>query len=99
SELGRARQRARRYAEAADAYAASLALEESDRARKSLESVLAETAFSLRPFFGLSHDSDENRITQWGLEGEWQLTQRSRVGLHAERNEVSDPFSSGTADG
>ena len=99
SELGRARQRARRYAEAADAYATSLALEESDRARESLESVLAETAFSLRPFFGLSHDSDENRITLWGLEAERQLTQRARVGLHAERNEVSDPFSSGTVDG
>ena len=97
SELGRARQRAKRYAEAADAYATSLALKQSDGARESLESVLAETAFSLRPFFGRSHDSDQNRITLWGLEGEWQLTQRSRLGLHAERNEVSDPLSSGTA--
>jgi len=98
SELGRARQRARRYAEAADAYATSYAIEGDQRTLELLDNALAETAFSLRPFFGLSHDSDENRITRWGLEAERQLTQRSRVGLHAERNEVSDPFSSGTAD-
>ncbi len=97
-ELGRARQRAKRYVEAADAYAASLTIKGDDRSLESLGDALAETAFSLRPFFGLSHDSDENRITRWGLEAERQLTQRSRVGLHAERNEVSDPFSSGTAD-
>ena len=98
SELGRARQRAKRYAEAADAFAASLALRESERTEALLDDALAETAFSLRPFFGRSDDSDQNRITLWGLEGEWQFTQRSRLGLHAERNEVSDPLSSGTAD-
>jgi predicted TPR repeat methyltransferase len=97
-ELGRARQRAKRHAEAADAYAASLSLKEDARTRELLENALAESAFSLRPFFGLSHDSDENRIKRWGLEGEWQLTQRSRWGLHAERNEVWDPFSSGKVD-
>jgi len=98
SELGRARQRAKRYAEAADAYATSLALKESDRTRELLDDALAETAFSLRPFLGRSDDSDQNRITLRGLEGEWQFTQRSRLGLHAERNEVKDPVSSGTAD-
>jgi len=98
SELGRARQRAKRYAEAADAYATSLALKDSDRTEELLDKALVQTAFSLRPFFGRSDDSDQNRITLRGLEGEWQLTQRSRLGLHAERNEVSDPFSSGTAD-
>jgi tetratricopeptide (TPR) repeat protein len=99
TELGRARQRAKRYAEAADAYAESLSLKEDARTRELLKGALAETAFSLRPFFGLSHDSDENRIKRWGLEGEWQLTERSRWGLHAERAEVWDPFSSGTVDG
>jgi tetratricopeptide (TPR) repeat protein len=99
TELGRARQRAKRYAEAADAYAASLSIREDRRTRELLEGALAETAFSLRPFFGLSHDSDENRIKRWGLEGEWQLTERSRWGLHAERAEVWDPFTSGTVDG
>ena len=98
SELGRARQRAKRYAEAADAYATSLALKESDRTEELLDNALAETAFSLRPFFGRSDDSDQDRITLWGLEGEWQFTQRSRLGLHAERNEVKDPFGSGTVD-
>ncbi|TMH78160.1 MAG: tetratricopeptide repeat protein [Betaproteobacteria bacterium] len=98
SELGRARQRAKRYAEAADAYATSLALKESDRTRELLDDALAETAISLRPFLGRSDDSDQNRITLRGLEGEWQFTQRSRLGLHAERNEVKDPVSSGTAD-
>lgn len=97
-ELGRARQRAKRYVEAADAYAQSLSIRQDERTRVLLENVLAETAFSLRPFFGLSHDSDENRIKRWGLEGEWQLTERSRWGLHAERNEVWDPFSSGKVD-
>jgi len=98
SELGRARQRAKRYAEAADAYATSLALKESDRTEELLDNASAETAFSLRPFFGRSDDSDQDRITLWGLEGEWQFTQRSRLGLHAERNEVKDPFGSGTVD-
>ncbi len=97
-ELGRARQRAKRYAEAADAYAASFTIKEDERSLEMLENALAETAFSLRPFFGRSDDSDQNRITVRGLEGEWQFTQRSRLGLHAERNEVSDPFSSGTVD-
>ena len=98
SELGRARQRAKRYAEAADAYATSLTLKDSDRTRELLDDALAETAFSLRPFLGGSDDSDQNRITLRGLEGEWQFTQRSRLGLHAERNEVKDPSSSGTVD-
>jgi hypothetical protein len=98
SELGRARQRAKRYAEAADAYAASLALKGSDRTEELLDNALAETAFSLRPFFGRGDDSDQDRITLWGLEGEWQFTQRSRLGVHVERNEVKDPFSSGTVD-
>jgi Tfp pilus assembly protein PilF len=97
-ELGRARQRAKRYPEAADAYAASYALEGDERTLELLDNALAESAFSLRPFAGRSSDSDENRITRWGVEGEWQLTQRSRWGLHVERNEVQDPFSSGTAD-
>ncbi|HZE11538.1 MAG TPA: tetratricopeptide repeat protein [Burkholderiales bacterium] len=97
-ELGRARQRAKRHVEAADAYAESLSIKEDGRAREMLGNALAESAFSLRPFFGLSHDSDENRIRRWGLEGEWQLSERSRLGLHAERNEVTDPFTSGTAD-
>ena len=48
-------------------------------------------ALSLAALFGLAHDSDENRITRWDLEAEWQLTERSRVGLHAERIEVKDP--------
>ena len=99
AELGRARQRAKRYAEAADAYAASLSLEENEHVQESLESALAESAPSLRPFFGLSKDSDQNRVRRWGLEGEWQVTERSRLGLHAERNEVSDPFTTGTVDG
>jgi len=99
TELGRARQRAKRYTEAADAYAESLSLKEDERTRELLGNALAETDFSLRPFFGLSHDSDENRIKRWGLEGEWQLTERSRLGVHAERAEVWDPFSAGTADG
>jgi Tetratricopeptide repeat len=97
-ELGRARQRAHRYAEAAGAYATSLSFEPSERTLEALDGALAETAFSLRPFFGRSSDSDEDRITRWGLEAEWQLTPRSRVGLHVERAEVIDPFTFGTAD-
>jgi hypothetical protein len=97
-ELGRARQRAKRYVEAADAYAAAYALRQDKRSEEALDGALAESAFSLRPFFGLSHDSDENRIKRWGLDAEWQLTPRSRWGLHAERAEVWDPFTSGTVD-
>jgi tetratricopeptide (TPR) repeat protein len=97
-ELGRARQRAKRHAEAADAFAASYALDRNERAGDALDAALAESAFSLKPFFGLAYDTDENRVTRWGLEGEWQVTDRSRIGLHVERNEVKDPFSSGTVD-
>lgn len=98
-ELGQARQRAKRHAEAAVAYAESLSIKENERTEELLESALAESAFSLRPFFGRSKDSDQNRTTRWGLQGEWQFTDRSRLGLHTERAEVKDPFASGTADG
>jgi hypothetical protein len=59
---------------------------------------LAESAFSLRSYLGRSDDSDENRITRWGLDADWQFTERSRLGVHAERADVSDPVDSGTAD-
>jgi tetratricopeptide (TPR) repeat protein len=98
SELGRARQRAKRQVEAADAYAASLALKDDEPTRELLESALAESAFSLRPYFGLSNDSDQNRIKRWGLDAEQQLSERSRWGLHAERDEVWDPLASGRVD-
>lgn len=97
-ELGQARRRAHRYAEAADAYAASYALDGSEPALERVDAALAESAFSLKPFAGRSSDTDEDRITRWGLEAEWQMTPRSRVGLHAEQNEVIDPFNSGTVD-
>jgi len=97
-ELGRARQRAQRYTEAADAYATSFTIEKDERTLVLLESALAESAISLRPYLGRSDDSDDNKITRWGLEGDWQLTERSRLGLHAERADVRDPFTSGTAD-
>jgi tetratricopeptide (TPR) repeat protein len=97
-ELGRARQRAKRYAEAADAYAASYAIRKDKRAEDALDGALAESGFSLHPFFGLANDTDQDRIKRWGLDAEWQLTPRSRWGLHTERAEVWDPFSSGTVD-
>jgi tetratricopeptide (TPR) repeat protein len=97
-ELGRARQRAQRYTEAADAYAESLSIRQDERTQGLLENVLAESAPSLRPYLGRSDDSDDNRISRWGLEGDWQFTERSRLGLHVERADVSDPFTSGTAD-
>lgn len=97
-ELGRARQQARRYPEAADAYARSLAIKKDERTQKLLESMLAESAPALQPFVGRSDDSDDNTIRRYGLDGDWQLTDRARLGLHAARNEVRDPFSSGTAD-
>jgi tetratricopeptide (TPR) repeat protein len=97
-ELGRARQQARRYAEAADAYAQSQAIKQDNRTYALLEGVLAETAFSLRPYVGNSADSDKNSITRLGLDTEWQLTERSRLGLHAERANVSDLTATGTAD-
>jgi tetratricopeptide (TPR) repeat protein len=97
-ELGRARQRAKRHAEAADAYAAAYAIKADKRSEEALDGALAESGPSLRPFFGLSNDTDENRIKRWGLDAEWQLTPRSRWGVHAERAEVWDPFTSGTVD-
>src|SRR6266700_2801639 len=97
-ELGRARQRAQRYPEAARAYAQSLAVKKDERTLELLENVLVESAFSLRSYFGHSGDSDDDKITRWGLEGDWQFTERSRLGLHAERADVSDPFTSGTAE-
>jgi len=96
-ELGRARQRAKRHVEAAQAYAES-SIKPDERTLGLLENALAESAFSLRPFFGRSDDSDQNRVTRRGLEAEWQFTARSRLGLHAERAEVRDPFTSGTVD-
>jgi tetratricopeptide repeat protein len=98
-ELGRARQLAKRHPEAAVAFAQSLSIKEDERTEELLENSLAESAFSLRPFLGRSRDSDQNRTTRWGLQGEWQFTDRSRLGLQAERAEVRDPFAAGTADG
>ncbi|MGB5081113.1 MAG: tetratricopeptide repeat protein [Burkholderiales bacterium] len=97
-ELGRARQRAQRHPEAAQAYAQSLALKPDARAMGRLDDALAESASSLRPYIGRSEDSDKNEITRGGLDGDWQFTERSRLGVHAERAEVRDPSSSGTAD-
>jgi tetratricopeptide (TPR) repeat protein len=97
-ELGRARGKAKRWAEAADAYAASYAIRKNEGTEEALGGALAESGFSLRPFFGLAYDTDDDRIKRWGLDAEWQLTPRSRWGLHAERAEVWDPFSSGTVD-
>ncbi len=97
-ELGRARQRAQRYPEAARAYAQSLALKPDEPTRDRLESVLAESTFALRPYLGRSDDSDGNKISRWGLNGDWQFTERSRLGLHAERADVRDASTSRTAD-
>jgi cytochrome c-type biogenesis protein CcmH/NrfG len=97
-ELGRARQQARRYPEAAEAYARSLAIKKDEHTLELLDNVLAESALALRPYVGRSYDSDDNKITRFGLDGDWQLTDRSRLGLHAEQAEVKDPTSSGTAD-
>src|SRR5439155_1098545 len=93
-----ARQRAQRYPEAARAYAQSLALKPDERTRDRLESVLAESTFALRPYLGRSDDSDGNKINRWGLNGDWQFTERSRLGLHVERADVRDASTSGTAD-
>jgi len=98
TELGRARQRAQRHLEAAGAYARSLALKADERTMERLDSALAESAPSLRPYIGRSDDSDDDTITRRGVEGEWQFTQRLRVGLSAERAEIADPLASGTAD-
>ena len=97
-ELGRARQKAQRYPEAADAYAQSLAIKQDDHTQALLDNVLAESTLSLRPYVGLSDDSDNNKITRLGLEGDSQLTQRARLGLHAERADITDPYTSATAD-
>jgi tetratricopeptide (TPR) repeat protein len=97
-ELGRARARAKRYGEAANAYAASYAIRKDARTEEALDGALAESGPSVRPFFGLANDTDQNRIKRWGLDAEWQLTPRSRWGVHAERAEVWDPVSSGTMD-
>jgi len=98
AELGGARPRAQRYSEAAQAYARSLALKADERTMSRLDSALAQSAFSLRPYLGRSEDSDDDTISWWGLEGTWQFTERSRLGLQAERAEIRDPSSSGTAD-
>jgi tetratricopeptide (TPR) repeat protein len=97
-ELGRARGKAKRWAEAADAYAGSYAIRKSKDTEAALGGALAESGPSLHPFFGLAYDTDDDRIKRWGLDAEWQITPRSRWGLHAERAEVWDPFSSGTMD-
>jgi tetratricopeptide (TPR) repeat protein len=99
-ELGRARQQAQRYPEAANAYAQSLEIKKDDRTLGLLEGVLAESALSLRPYLGHSSDSDDNRITRWGLQGDWQFTERSRLGLLAEQVDVRNPSTStsGTVD-
>ena len=97
-DLGRARQKAQRYPEAAAAYAQSLAITQDDRTQALLDNVLAESAPSLRPYAGRSVDSDDNKITRSGLEGDWQFTPRARLGLHAEHADVTDPYTSAVAD-
>ncbi len=97
-ELARARQRAQRHAEAADAYARSLAIRADERTRERLDGALAESAPSFRVYGGHSADSDENRTLRAGLELDGKLTPRSRLGVHAEHARVSDPLSSGSAD-
>jgi tetratricopeptide (TPR) repeat protein len=98
SELGRARLRARQPLEAAEALFRSQTLKPEARTAELLDDALVGAGPALRPFVGRSKDSDDIETTRWGLEGDWQLTARSRLGLVAARTEASDPGASATAD-
>ncbi len=97
-ELGRARQRGARHAEAARAYARAHNQTPDPRTLERLDAALAEAAPSLRPYLGSGRDSDDNRVTRGGLELLLPAGDRARMGVRAERADISDPSSSGTAD-
>lgn len=97
-ELGQARQQARRFPEAADAYAQSLTIKHDDHTQALLRNVLAESARSLRPYVARSTDTDNTQVTRLGLEGDWQFTRRAHLGLHAEHIDAKDPYTSATLD-
>jgi tetratricopeptide (TPR) repeat protein len=97
-DLGRARQRAGRHAEAAQAYARAHVLAQDARSRGLRDGALAEAATSVQPYAGRSVDSDDNEVTRAGLEVLAPAGQRARVGVRAERARVADPATDGTAD-
>jgi tetratricopeptide (TPR) repeat protein len=95
-ELGQARLRARRPLEAAEAFSRSQRLRPDSGTAELLNDALVGAGPALRPFVGASKDSDDVETTRWGLEGDWQLTPRSRLGLVAARSKATEPIASGT---
>jgi tetratricopeptide (TPR) repeat protein len=96
-ELGRARQRAGQHTEAAQAYARAHEIAPSSRALALMDDALGRAAPSVRPYAGGSEDSDKNRTRRAGADLLVPVG-RTRVGLSAERAQVSDPAAKGIAD-
>jgi tetratricopeptide (TPR) repeat protein len=96
-ELGRARQRAGQHPEAAQAYARAQEIEPSTRALALIDDAVSRASPSVRPYAGGSEDSDKNRTRRGGVDVLVPIG-RTRVGVSAERAEVKDPYSKGTAD-
>ncbi|MDH3451820.1 MAG: tetratricopeptide repeat protein [Gammaproteobacteria bacterium] len=97
-ELGRARQRARRHPEAAEALAEAYTIEQRADTKRLLGNSLHESAPAVQPQVARSRDSDDVEIQRARLASDWQFTRRARMGLHAQRAAVSDPRAEGTAD-
>lgn len=96
--LGQARQRAARYAEAADAYARAERLRPEATTRSRLDAALAEEAPSLRPYVRSARDSDDTRVQRTGLEALLPATDRLRLGISGEHASVRDPTLAGSVD-
>jgi len=90
-ELGNARRRAGRFPEAAEALERSLSIEPHDATERRLRLALAQSAPSITPSARMIRDSDGNSVLRGGLEGDWKVGDRTRMGLSLARVESSDP--------
>jgi Flp pilus assembly protein TadD len=97
-ELGRARLRAGHPAAAARALARAERLDSSSGTRPLLRQARAQAAPALEPLAAGSHDSDGNHLTRFGFAGDLAVAEGARLGLRAERHQVSDGASEGHAD-
>lgn len=97
-ELGKAQQSSRRYSEASVALANAYNLDPAPGVERLLKRSLYQTAPAIQPLLGSTRDSDDVESVRSGVLGDWQLSDRSRLGFRLQHSEVSDPFDEGEAD-
>lgn len=97
-ELGKSQQRSRHYLESANSLANAYNLKAGQDTERLLRRSLYQVAPTVQPLLGFTRDSDDVEIERSGVLGDWQFTNRSRLGFRMQRLHIGDPFDKGEAD-